>query len=228
MYEKYNWRFDEEVTKVFDSHVNMSVPLYQAFHNNISNMSVYFTQERTNVVDIGTSTGTLLYDIQELNHNKRGLNFIGLDIEEAMIKECLSRYSDIDSMKFKLTNALDFDYTNSSVITSMLALQFMTKKDRKILLKKLYQGLNEDGALFIVEKTKTSILDLHDIYNDLYYDFKRENLVDTEILDKNQSLRGVMKPLSVDDNISMIKEVGFSKIDIFTKYLNFTGFIAIK
>ena len=228
MYEKYNWRFDEEVTKVFDEHVNQSVPLYQEFHHSITNMSVYFAQEYTSIVDIGTSTGTLLFDMQQINKNKRNLNFIGLDIEEAMIKECLVRYSDIDNMKFKLTNALDFDYTNTSVVTSMLALQFMSKRDRKILLKKVYEGLNEDGALFVVEKTKASIIDIHDIYNDLYYDFKRENLVDKEILDKNQSLRGVMKPITVEDNLSLIKEAGFSKVDIFSKYLNFTGFIAIK
>ena len=228
MYEKYNWRFDEEVTKIFDEHVNQSVPLYQEFHHSITNMSVYFAQEYTSIVDIGTSTGTLLFDMQQINKNKRNLNFIGLDIEEAMIKECLVRYSDIDNMKFKLTNALDFDYTNTSVVTSMLALQFMSKRDRKILLKKVYEGLNEDGALFVVEKTKNDILDIHDIYNDLYYDFKRNNLVDSEILDKNQSLRGVMKPISINENISNLKEAGFKKIDIFMKCLNFTGFIAVK
>ena len=228
MYEKYNWRFDEEVTKIFDEHVNQSVPLYQEFHHSITNMSVYFAQEYTSIVDIGTSTGTLLFDMQQINKNKRNLNFIGLDIEEAMIKECLVRYSDIDNMKFKLTNALDFDYNNTSVITSVLALQFMSKRDRKFLLNKLYQGLTEDGALFVVEKTKNDILDIHDIYNDLYYDFKRNNLVDSEILDKNQSLRGVMKPISINENISNLKEAGFKKIDIFMKCLNFTGFIAVK
>ena len=71
MYEKYNWRFDEEVTKIFDEHVNQSVPLYQEFHHSITNMSVYFAQEYTSIVDIGTSTGTLLFDMQQINKNKR-------------------------------------------------------------------------------------------------------------------------------------------------------------
>ena len=78
-------------------------------------------------------------------------------------------------------------------------------------------------------KTKLyNIPDIHDIYNDIYYDFKRENIKDEEILDKNISLRGIMKPLTLEENISNLKEVGFSKIDVFMKYNNFVGIITIK
>jgi tRNA (cmo5U34)-methyltransferase len=67
------------------------------------------------------------------------------------------------------------------------------------------------------------------MYNDLYYDFKRENdLTDTEILDKNVSLRGVQKCLTVEENIQLMKNVGFKNMDIFLKYNNFVGIIAIK
>ena len=44
MYDKYNWRFNDEVVKVFDEHVKKSVPLYQLFHKDILDMSVYFVQ----------------------------------------------------------------------------------------------------------------------------------------------------------------------------------------
>ena len=67
------------------------------------------------------------------------------------------------------------------------------------------------------------------MYNDLYYDFKRENgLTDTEIIDKNVSLRGIQKCLTVEENIQLLKEVGFNKIDIFYKNFNFVGIVAIK
>ena len=93
------------------------------------------------------------------------------------------------------------------------------------------QGVNvlRGGAFVLVDKVKTSVLDIHDMYNDLYYDFKRENgLTDTEIIDKNVSLRGVQKCLTVEENIQLLKEVGFNKIDIFYKIFNFVGIIAIK
>lgn len=224
MYEKYNWRFNEEVTKNFDNHVNKSVPMYKEFHKSISEMSVYFTQMGSNVIEVGTSTGTLINKISEYN-KVRNLKYIGIDIEESMINECKIRYNHID---FKVENALDCSYINSSVVIAMLSFQFMKKEERKKVIKKIYNEMNDDGALFIVEKVKTEILDIHDIYNDLYYDFKRENLVDKEILDKNSSLRGVMKPLTLNENINQIKKAGFKKVDVFLKYNNFAGLVCIK
>ena len=60
------------------------------------------------------------------------------------------------------------------------------------------------------------------------YDFKRKNLTDSEILDKNTSIRGIMKPLTLKENIDILEHIGFKKIDIFFKKMNFVGIIAIK
>ncbi len=224
MYNKYNWRFDKEMVDNFDDHVKKSVPLYEEFHKDIINMSVYFSQKNTKIIDIGTSTGVLLNDLYNINKH-RNIECIGIDIEKDMIEECNNRYN---NLKFEVCDALDFNYTNSSVITSVLTLQFINKKERKEIIKKIYNEMNEDGSLFIVEKVKNNIPDVHDIYNDIYYDFKRDNLTDEDVLDKNVSLRGVMKPLTLQDNIQILKNAGFNKIDIFMKYNNFVGLLAIK
>lgn len=224
MYKPYDWRFNKDTVKVFDEHIENSVPLYKEFHKNIVNMSVYFAQRDTKIVDIGSSTGVLTYDLFKINQS-RNITVIGLDIEKDMIAESSVRYPDIN---FKNINALDFDYTNSSVITIVLTLQFLSKSDRKLLLQKIYNEMNVGGAIFIVEKVRTSNLEIHDIYNDMYYDFKRNNFNDTDILDKNISLRGIMKPLTLDENLNILKEVGFSEYEIFLKYNNFVGIMAIK
>ena len=224
MYKPYDWRFNKDTVKVFDKHIENSVPLYKEFHKNIVDMSVYFAQRDTKIVDIGSSTGVLTYDLFKINQS-RNITVIGLDIEKDMIAESSVRYPDIN---FKNINALDFDYTNSSVITIVLTLQFLSKSDRKLLLQKIYNEMNVGGAIFIVEKVRTSNLEIHDIYNDMYYDFKRNNFNDTDILDKNISLRGIMKPLTLDENLNILKEVGFSEYEIFLKYNNFVGIMAIK
>lgn len=224
MYNKYNWRFNKEMVNNFDDHVKKSVPLYEEFHKDIINMSVYFSQKNTKIIDIGTSTGVLLNDLYNINKH-RNMECIGIDIEKDMIEECNNRYN---NLKFEVCDALDFDYTNSSIITSVLTLQFINKKERKEIIKKIHNEMNEDGSLFIVEKVKNNIPDVHDIYNDIYYDFKRDNLTDEDVLDKNVSLRGVMKPLTLQDNIQILKNAGFNKIDVFMKYNNFVGLLAIK
>ena len=224
MYEKYNWRFDEKVTKCFDEHVVNSVPFYNEFQNSIANMSVYFSQDNTKIIDIGTSTGNLIGKIYNKNI-KRNIKYIGIDTEESMINECKNRYNNIE---FIVQDAVNYNFNDSSVVTCMLTLQFMKRDERKTLLKNIYRGLREDGSLFIVEKIKSEVVDIHDIYNDIYYDFKREKIKDTDILDKNISLRGIMKPITLYENINDLRNIGFNKVDVFLKYHNFVGIIAIK
>lgn len=222
-YTENAWTFAGENTTGFDSHVRQSVPLYDKFQEEITKMSCYFIQDYTNVIDVGTSTGNMIHSIKE--SNKRNADFIGIDIEYDMISECKKRYKDIE---FHCMNAINFDFTNTSVITSMLALQFMSIEERKILLKKINNQLNEGGALFVVEKVRTPVPFIHDMYNDLYYDFKLQSFTPEEVLLKNQSLRGVMNPLTVQEDIELFKEAGFTKIDIFLKIENFVGFVIIK
>lgn len=224
-YKDYGWSFDEEeVVNEFDKHVRQSVPLYNTFHEMVKNISRYAIQSDSKVVDVGCSTGHLLKDLQETN-NKSNVEFIGLDTSTQMIEFC-NRNS---KARFINTNAIDFDFTNSSFVTSVLCLQFCTKEHRKLIVESIYKGLKEDGMFIIVEKIKSQIVDIHDMYNDLYYDFKRQQgLTDKEIIDKNVSLRGIMKPMTMEENLTLLKEVGFKKTDIFFKYNNFVGIMAIK
>ena len=224
LYEKNNWSFGGENTLEFDEHVNGSVPMYNEFHNEIIDMSCFFAQKNSKIIDIGTSTGILINKLKE-NNKEKNIDFVGIDIEEDMIKECKKRYDNID---FFNIDAIDFDYTNSSIITSVLTFQFINIKDRKRILDKIYNQLNDGGVLFVVEKIRTDIPLIHDIYNDLYYDFKLKQFTTDEIMKKNQSLRGIMNPLTVNENIEMFKEAGFEKIDIFMKINNFVGFVIIK
>ena len=223
MYEPYKWEFNEEVAKCFDTHVRQSVPMYDNFHRSIVEMSKFFIRDNTNILDVGTSTGELL---MKLPYNDT-CRYIGIDTKESMIKQAQEKLE--DKYELKVGDILDYNITNCSVIIMMLVLQFIDPKDKQNALQNIYNSLNKGGAFMFVDKIKTPILDIHDMYNDMYYDFKRKNgLTDTEILDKNVSLRGVQKCLTVDENIQLMKNVGFKDMDIFLKINNFVGIIAIK
>ena len=148
-------------------------------------MSCFFAQKNSKIIDIGTSTVILINKLKE-NNKEKNIDFVGIDIEEDMIKECKKRYDNID---FFNIDAIDFDYTNSSIITSVLTLQFINIKDRKRILNKIYNQLNDGGVLFVVEKIRTDIPLIHDIYNDLYYDFKLKQFTSDEIMKKKSKFK---------------------------------------
>jgi tRNA (cmo5U34)-methyltransferase len=223
MYTPYKWEFNEEVAQCFDKHVRQSVFMYDEFHKSIINMSKFFIEDNTNILDVGTSTGELL---MKLPYNPT-CRYIGIDTEKGMINKAQEKLE--DKYELQVGDILNYNIVNCSLITMMLVLQFIKNKDKELALQNIYNSLNEGGAFIFVDKIKTPVLDIHDMYNDLYYDFKRENgLTDTEIIDKNVSLRGVQKCLTVEENIQLIKNVGFKNLDIFLKYNNFVGIIALK
>ncbi len=58
------------------------------------------------------------------------------------------------------------------------------------------------------------------MFTEIYYDFKVDNkLSHSHIINKARSLRGVMKPSTEEENIRMLKSVGFKKVEVFSNGL---------
>ena len=173
--EKANWRFDKEVTEIFDSHVRKSVPLYDNFHNTIGDLSEWFIEENTNVYDIGTSTGEGLSNLI-LHHKNKHINFIGIDNSKDMIEKSKNNLRDfnVTLINGDITSQ-DIEIHNASFITSILTLQFIPQRKRKEVIEKLYIGLNKGGALVIVEKVIGNNARFDEMFIELYHDFKLSN-----------------------------------------------------
>lgn len=225
MYKEYGWKFDEKVAKQFDSHVRQSVCMYDEFHKSICSLSRFFIEEGTNILDVGTSTGELL---NKLPYNSN-CNYIGIDTELAMVVKANEKLEGKSKVKVEVGDILTYEIDNCSVITMMLVLQFISQRHRKMAIQRVYDALNEGGVFFFVDKVSTLNPIVHDIYNDLYYDFKLNNgLTEKDIIDKNKSLRGIQRCLSSKEVLDLLESVGFKVVDVFLKYNNFIGVMAIK
>lgn len=229
-FKNTEWKFDENVVKIFDSHVRKSVPMYDEFHNMIRNLSQWFIYDNTNVYDIGTSTGEGLKGLIDI-YKHRDVNFIGIDNSIDMIEESKKRFKD-----YKNISLLNIDITsdvlhieNASFITSILTIQFLNKKDRQPLLQKIYNGLNKGGAFVLVEKVIGNNARFDEMFIEMYHDFKlTQGFTEQEIFSKSRAIRGIMQPNTINENLELLNSVGFSDVDIFFKWCNFVGIIATK
>ena len=227
--EKANWKFDKEIVNIFDSHVRKSVPLYDNFHNIIGDLSEWFVEDNTNVYDIGASTGIGLNNLISHHINKK-VNYIGVDSSAEMLKKARNNLKNcnVTLINGDITNS-DIEIYNASFITSILTLQFIPRRKRIQVIKKAYKGLNKGGALVIVEKVIGNNARFDEMFIELYHDFKLSNgLSEKEVFAKSKAIRGVMSPNTMQENIDILKEVGFKDIDIFFKWCNFAGIIAVK
>ena len=216
----------------FDEHISWSIRGYDNLLNDVISFSRYFVEDNTNIVDLGCSTGktTERMLLHNKDHCKRA-TYIGIENAEGF-------YNDLDKRldKISISNFVEFikddvrayEFKNCSLVTSIFTLQFMPKKDRKQVIKNIYNGLNDGGAFIFAEKIYTENAFIQDMLTFNYYDFKRERFNAQDIMDKEKTLRHMLKPNTWPEIESMIKTAGFKSVQVFWQNFLFLGAIAIK
>ena len=61
------WRFNDNVAKNFDKHVNQSIPHYSDLQIYISSLAEWFIKDGSLIYDLGCSTGESVKNICKLN-----------------------------------------------------------------------------------------------------------------------------------------------------------------
>lgn len=224
------WRFDADVAASFDTHVRKSVPGYDTVQQMVVDMSEFFISDHSVVYDIGASTGETLYRLAGKHAGKTNLRFIGIERSQTMVTQARKKLAQVPGIRFiheDARNVARFD--SPDLVVSLYTLQFLSIDERYRLLSKLFAEMNTGGALILAEKVHAEAAGFQNICNELHWDFKREQgLTDAMILAKARSLRGVLKPLSLDENCEMLRWAGFQTVEVFFKWLNWAGIIAIK
>lgn len=223
-----NWKFSKSVVKVFDKHVSTSVPLYSEAHKLICKMSDYFIKEKSNIIDIGSSTGTLINLLNKRHEVKSKVKFIGIESEKEMVlaSKKKTKNKNIKFIQKKIQNII---LPKNDMTCSVYTIQFIPPSQRQIIYNKIYKSLNWGGAFFLFEKVRGPDARFQDILTGTYNDYKHEAGYNyEEIASKTQSLRGVLEPFSTKGNLGLLKRSGFKDIIVIFKYICFEGYLAIK
>lgn len=223
------WRFDAEVSRGFEAHVRKSVPFYDELQRMVVELSDYFVRDQSVIYDLGSSTGATL-DLLAAHHAaKENAQFIGVDLSESMVQEAQARVKQ-PNVRFIHKNVMDVEFAPpANFVISLYTLQFLTLTERRQLLRRINAGMIEGGALLMAEKTRAENSFFEDVWLELHWDFKRrQGLTPEQILEKANSLRGVLNPLTTEENLDLLFQTGFSRVEVFFKWYNWTGFLALK
>lgn len=226
-----DFNFGKATAEVFDDMLDRSIPLYRELQRMIGEVAAEFAVDGTNVYDLGCSTGITINTL----HNAIGkdVKFVGVDYSQAMLDKCKERFDNINfSREYELI-CTDLNkgvaISNASVIVLNLTLQFVRPLYRDILMQSIYTGLNEKGCLILVEKVLGNDSTFNRLFIKFYYDMKKRNgYSEMEISQKREALENVLIPYRLDENRDLLIRNGFSYSDIFYKWYNFCGLVAIK
>lgn len=206
--------FDFDTISDFDNHISASIMGYDLLHSLIISISEFFIFKGSLVYDLGCTTGSLAHAIAETH----GCRVIGIDITDSNFIDGPAELKKSDITK-------ELDLTDANVVMSVFTLQFIPVKKRQAIVDLVYNSLEKGGAFIFCEKER-SIMD--HVFEFSNYENKRRNFSADEILNKEKAIRTVMHPLDQSANIEILNSAGFSKIEVFFKSLNFTGYLCKK
>ena len=222
------FEFDESVASVFDDMLSRSVPFYDEVRALIISLILAEQKEGKKVLDLGSSTAKFLLDLHSKMDVKMRLK--GLDNSQAMLDRAEQKCKAFGALvELELADMLTYEYGKEDVIVANYTLQFIRPMQRLELIHKLYNALSDDGLFIFSEKVvfKDKVLDKEII--DIYYDYKKEQgYSEYEIAQKREALENVLIPFTIEENIQMCKDAGFSNNETVFQWANFVTFIAKK
>lgn len=227
--KKSQWDFGGDVPKSFVSHIKKSVPFYEDGHDLICYLTDYFCHEDSHCYELGSSTGELIKKMAIHNAHKPLVKWVGIDSELEMINESKKNCRSIQNISFLNEDVLNVDFEKSDLMVSYYTIQFVSEKVRQILINRIYESLNWGGGFVFFEKVRGSDARFQDILTGLYQDFKKRNgFSSDEILNKSESLRGVLNPFSSQGNRELLTRAGFLDVMPVYRYMCFEGFLCVK
>lgn len=223
--------FGPQTADVFDDMLERSIPCYGEIQRMIGEMAADFAQAGTTIYDLGCSTGTTLQTLDRMLPD--AIRFVGIDSSPDMLRRAQQKLSQHRLSRPHELLCLDLErgvpIQNASLVIMILTLQFIRPLRRDAVIADIARGLNEGGALILVEKVLGAHSMLNRLFIEYYYDFKRRNgYSEMEIAQKREALENVLIPYHYTENHELLIRNGFKICEPFFRWYNFCGMLAIK
>jgi tRNA (cmo5U34)-methyltransferase len=225
-----DFSFNQETAAVFEDMLDRSVPGYREIQRMICELAGDFAVDGTNVYDLGCSTGTTLRNLDAIAQQVR---FVGVDSSEAMLAKAEEAFrqkplSHPYSLVCRNFNE-GIQVEEASVVVMSLTLQFIRPLYRERAVRAIVEGLHHDGCLILIEKVVGEESLLNRLFIEHYHEFKQRNgYSEIEIAKKREALENVLLPYRMNENVELLRHCGFRAVDVFFKWYNFAGLLALK
>ena len=224
-----DFRFDQDVVKVFDDMVRRSVPGYDSMIQMIGLIARMYGQDNTNYYDLGSSTGAITLSIA-LNNKSKNNQFFAIDNSKEMVEQCEKNlHNKVDNLQAICDDINQVKINSASIVVLNLTLQFIDVNLRSNLIKKIYDGLESGGILIISEKIHFDDELTQNQITKLHMDFKKENgYSELEIANKRQAIENVLITETKEQHLNRLRDCGFVETSCFFQCLNFVSFLSVK
>jgi tRNA (cmo5U34)-methyltransferase len=229
--EVRDFDFGRDTAVVFDDMLNRSVPFYSEMQRMIGQISADYVIDDTRVYDLGCATCNTFFELDLVL--PKDVKFVGVDFSKEMLEQAREKFAAKSfDRKLELVCAdlnEEVEVKNASVVIMNLTLQFIRPLRRHIVISNIARGMIRGGCLLLVEKVLSKDSKINRSFIKYYYDFKQSNgYSEMEIAQKREALENILIPYRLEENYELLLSSGFSFCDVFFKWYNFCGIIAVK
>jgi tRNA (cmo5U34)-methyltransferase len=225
--------FGRETATVFDDMLARSVPYYDEIQRMSAELVADFAESGTSIYDLGCSTCESFLNIERVLPPDAAVRYVGIDSSQEMLDIARGKLEEArvknpyELVLGNLDRPLDIEH--ASVVMLVLTLQFVRPLHRERLIRTVREGLTENGCLILVEKVLGENSTFNRLFIKHYYEMKKRNgYTDLEISQKREALENVLVPYRLEENKELLRSQGFRHVDLFFKWYNFCGIIAMK
>lgn len=222
--------FDHRVANVFEDMINRSVPGYSDIVGMCGALALQYVKPHTRVYDLGCSLGAASQAVLNAIPG-RACELIAVDSSAAMLESARKKLKVRSPARviFRQTLLEKEPIHQASFVLLNFVLQFIEKKRRLEILRKIYTGLIPGGALVFSEKIEFKTKRESDTQRKLHEKFKRlQGYSDLEISQKRTALEKVLIPETLQVHEKRLRQAGFSQVYVWFRCFNFMSLLAIK
>lgn len=226
-----DFRFDRQIATAFDDMASRSVPFYDEVQRMIGEIAADFAEPGSNLFDLGCATGASLLRLDPIVDP--AVRFIGVDNSPDMLDMARNKLAAcLSGRPFELRLAdlhQSAEVNDASVVIMNLTLQFIRPLQRERVMRRVYEGMNKQGCLILIEKLILGDSLFNRLFIRYYYEMKRRSgYSESEIAHKREALENVLIPYRPEENRELLEAAGFSRVEEFFRWYNFCGMIAVK
>ncbi len=223
------WSFERGVAPGFVDHVRRSVPLYDLGHQLVAEMASTFVRPGGLGYELGSATGQLLRTLACASPRTRAASWVGIEHEAEMVEQSRQWCGDLENVIIVEGDIATTEYRRCDFAVAYLTLDFLDLEPRTRTVERVHRSLRDGGGMFVFEKVLTADPRLHSLVTLLHHRFKRAcGLTPEEILNKADSLAGIMQPMTGEEYADLLRGAGFRSVTTVLKHLCFEGFMALK
>jgi tRNA (cmo5U34)-methyltransferase len=229
--EGKHWRFDRDVTEVFENMLARSIPEYGMMRTLVFDLGASLVKPGTAIIDLGCSKGDALAPfVRRFGTANR---YIGAELSEPMFEAARRRFADLIAQGIVDIRRLDLRVEHppemASLTLAVLTIQFIPIECRRCIMQRIAEHTLPGGGVVLVEKVLGSTAHLDELLTRRYCALKEANGYTAEQIERKRlALEGVLMPLAAQRNEDLLREAGFQQVECFWRWCNFAGWIAIR